>query len=61
MSTLGRDKAKIMSDLAFHFVRSLFLDNVLENSVITDAILSNQVHLMADFENFTKVQYSPKF
>jgi hypothetical protein len=61
MSTLQRDKAKVMSDLAFHFVRSLFLDNVLENSVITNAILSNEVQCMADFENFTRVQYSPKF
>ena len=61
MSTLQRDKFKVMSDLAFHFVRSLFLDNVLENAVITDAILSNEVQCMADFENFTRVQYSPKF
>ena len=61
MSTLQRDKAKVMSDLAFHFVRSLFLDNVLENSVITSAILANEVQCMADFENFTRVQYSPKF
>jgi len=55
MSTLGRDKEKVMCDLAFHFVRSLFLDNVLENQIITDSILMNRVQAMTDFESFTKI------
>jgi hypothetical protein len=61
MSTLQRDKAKVMCDLAFHFVRSLFLDGVLENQAITNAILTNEVQSMHDFETFTKIHYSPKF
>jgi hypothetical protein len=41
MSSMKNDKTRMTGDLAFHFVRSLFLDNVLENPQITQAILSN--------------------
>ena len=50
-----------MSDLAFHFVRSLFLDSVLDNKIITNAILTNEILTIADFDNFTRINYTPKF
>lgn len=49
------------SDLAFHFVRSLFLDGVLENAVITNAILCNQIQSMQDLDSFTKINYTERF
>ncbi|TNV80331.1 hypothetical protein FGO68_gene8583 [Halteria grandinella] len=61
MSSIKNDRTKMTGDLAFHFVRSLFLDNVLENKTITLAILSNDVQCMADFENFTKINYTSRF
>ena len=61
MSSNQREKARIMSYLAFHFVRILFLDNVLENKIITNAILTNEVQTISDFENFTMINYTSRF
>jgi hypothetical protein len=61
MSSVKDDRTRVTGDLAFHFVRSLFLDNVLHNEVITSAILMNQITCMADFENFTKLRYTERF
>eukprot|EP00347_Sterkiella_histriomuscorum_P024182 403332023 len=61
LSSIQKEKYKVHSDLTFHFVRSLFLDNVLENEIITSAILTNQIRDLTDFENFTKISYTQKF
>jgi hypothetical protein len=61
MSSIQREKGRIVSDLAFHFVRSLFLDNVLENKIITQAILTNEIQTISDFENFTMINYTSRF
>ncbi|CDW82516.1 UNKNOWN [Stylonychia lemnae] len=61
MSTIRKEKYKVQSDLSYHFIRSLFLDNVLDNQVITSAILTNQIQTITDFENFTQINYTPKF
>ena len=61
LSSLQKERYKVQSDLSFHFIRSLFLDNVLENPIITQAILSNQIVTLADFENFTRITYTARF
>ena len=43
MSSIKDERLRATGDLAFNFVRSLFLDNVLENENITNAILTNQI------------------
>jgi len=45
----------------FHFVRSLFLDGVLDNHVILSSIFNNKIQNAQDFENFTKINATPKF
>lgn len=41
LSSIQKERYKVTSDLAFHFLRSLFLDKVLDNPVITQSILAN--------------------
>ena len=59
--TITKEKYKVHCDLAFHFIRCLFLDNVLDNQIILNAIFSNKIQNVTDFENFTKINYTPRF
>jgi hypothetical protein len=61
LSSIQKERYKVQADLTFNFIRSLFLDNVLENSIITSAILTNEIKCLQDFENFTKINYTPRF
>ena len=61
MGSMRDDRLRVTGDLAFNFVRSLFLDNVLLNENITSAILTNKIQTMADFENFTRIDYTERF
>lgn len=42
MNSIAKDqKAKVQIDLAFNFMRSLFLENVFKNNHVMQAIISN--------------------
>lgn len=49
------------AELTFNFVRSLLLDNIIENPVLKNAILTNQIANLSQLEAFTKVTYTSKF
>jgi hypothetical protein len=48
-------------DLTFNFIRSLFLDKIVENPVLLDAFLTNQVTDIAELEAFSKITYTHRF
>ena len=48
-------------DVNYNFVRSLFLDRVLENPILYNAFLENKISNMAQLEQFNRVGYSAKF
>ena len=47
--------------MTFHFIKHLFLENILYNPFILEAILNNQVHTIYDFEKMAKLEFTPKF
>lgn len=49
------------AELTFNFVRSLILDNIVENPILMNAILTNQVTNLTQLEAFTKITYTNKF
>ena len=48
-------------DVNYNFIRSLFLDRVLENPILYNAFLENKISNMAQLEQFNRVGYSAKF
>jgi hypothetical protein len=42
-------------DLNYNFIRSLLLDNVVENTHLTGAILRNEITCLKDLENFSRI------
>ena len=49
------------SELTFNFVRSLVLDNIVENPLLLNAFLTNQVQNLNQLEAFSKISYTNKF
>lgn len=48
-------------DLAFHFIKHLFLENIIDNPVILGAILNNEVESISDFERLATLNYTKRF
>ena len=48
-------------DLSFHFIKHLFLENIIDNPMIYQAILNNQINSINDFEHMAKLSFTPKF
>ena len=48
-------------DVNYNFIRSLFLDKVLENPILYDAFLENKITNLAQLESFNKVGYTQRF
>ena len=48
-------------DMNYNFIRSLFLDRVLENPIIYSAFLENKIANMSQLEAFNKVTYTDRF
>ena len=48
-------------DVNYNFIRSLFLDRVLENPILYSAFLQNKITNMTQLEQFNRVGYSAKF
>ena len=49
------------TELTFNFVRSLVLDNIVENPLLLHAFLTNQIQNLSQLEAFTKISYTNKF
>jgi len=49
------------SELTFNFIRSLILDNIVENPLLLSAFLTNKVNNLSQLEAFAKISYTNKF
>ena len=48
-------------DVNYNFIRSLFLDKVLENPILYSAFLENKITNMSQLEAFNRVGYTERF
>jgi hypothetical protein len=49
------------TELTYNFIRSLVLDNIVENPILLSAFLTNQINNLSQLEAFAKISYTNKF